>query len=78
MKKNCFLSKIAAFLLCFILLTSTTVVFAGSTNLMSYSGKGICAKASVQNFELTKDTKITIDHNQTVLPIGNRENLIVQ
>ncbi len=35
---------------------------------MSYEGKGIRAKESVQTFELTKETKITIDHDQTISP----------
>lgn len=49
-------------------MASTTVVFAASTTLMSYEGKGIRAKESVQTFELTKETKITIDHDQTISP----------
>ena len=66
MKKNYFFSKITTFLLCFILLTSTTVAFAASTTLMTYNGTEIRAKASVQNFKLTNQTTITIDHNQTI------------
>ncbi len=66
MKKNYFLSKITTFLLCFILLASTTVAFAASTPLMSYNGKEIRAKASVNNFKLTNQTTFTIDHNQTI------------
>lgn len=68
MKKNYFLAKITTFLLCFILLASTVVAFAASTELLSYNGKGIRSKASVNNFKLTKETTITIDHNQTVNP----------
>lgn len=68
MKNSYFLSKITTFLLCFILLTSTTVAFAASTTLMSYEGTGIRAKASVQNFKLTNETTITIDHHQTIDP----------
>lgn len=68
MKKNYFLSKITTFLLCFILLASTTVAFAASTTLMSYNGTGIRAKASVQNFKLTNQSTITIDHKQTIDP----------
>lgn len=68
MKKIYFLSKVTTFLLCFILLVSTTVAFAASTTLMSYEGTGIRAKASVQNFQLTKETKITINHDQTISP----------
>lgn len=66
MKKNYFFSKITTFLLCFILLKSTTVAFAASTTLMTYNGTEIRAKASVQNFKLTNQTTITIDHNQTI------------
>lgn len=66
--KKYFLSKITTFLLCFILLASTFVAFAASTELLSYNGTGIRSKASVQNFKLTKETTITINHNQTVNP----------
>lgn len=65
-KKAFKLQKVIAFLFCIILLASTTVAFAGSTTLMTYEGIGIRSKKSVQNFELTKTTSITIDHNQTV------------
>lgn len=68
MKKNYFLLKVTTFLLCFILLASTVVAFAASAELLSYNGTGIRSKASVNNFKLTKETTITIDHNQTVNP----------
>ena len=52
MKKTYFLSKITTFILCFILLASTTTAFAAGKQLMSYNGTGIMAKASVSNFTL--------------------------
>lgn len=57
-----------AFLFCIILLASTTVAFAGSTTLITYAGSGIRSKKSVQNFELTESTKITVHHQQEVNP----------
>lgn len=68
MKKTYFLSKITTFILCFILLAGTTTVFAAGKQLMSYNGTGIMAKASVSNFTLSEETKITIDHNQSLNP----------
>lgn len=68
MKKTYFLSKITTFILCFILLASTTTAFAAGKQLMSYNGTGIMAKASVSNFTLSEETTITIDHNQSLNP----------
>lgn len=66
MKRNYYLSKITTFILCFIILISTTTAFAASTELMSYSGKGILEKSSISHFELSKKTTFTINHHQKV------------
>ena len=59
--------KIITILFCIILLASTTVAFAGSTTtLLTYEGFGIRSKKSAQNFELNGETKITVNHDQTV------------
>lgn len=68
MKKTYFLSRITTVILCFILLAGTITAFAASTQLMSYNGTGIMAKASVSNFTLSKETTITINHNQSLNP----------
>lgn len=65
-KKTVGIQKAITFLFCMILLASTTIVFAGSTTLLTYEGFGIRSKKSVQNFELTQTTSITVNHNQTV------------
>ena len=51
-------------LLVFMLMPS---VFAGSTLLMSYDGTGIRSKDSVQNFQLTSSTNITLKHKTTAV-----------
>ncbi len=63
MKKTNF--RISAIVLCITVIFSTSVVFASTTTLMSYSGRGIRDKDSVETFSLSKNTTIHLEHKTT-------------
>ena len=59
------LSNIIIISICIVLLCPMLQAFAASTTLLTYSGKGIRGKDSVNTFSLTKNTDIKITHNTT-------------
>lgn len=61
------------FSMCFIvLIIFSTVAFAASSR-MTYSGTGILDKDSVNNFKLSKQTKITVNHKTSGFHNTNTE-----
>lgn len=62
MKRNFF--SILTFIVCLMVFFSTTFAFA-ATNLMTYNGRGIRDKDSVETFVLSQSTTITLEHSTT-------------
>lgn len=54
------------FIFCFSLLFGSTIAFAGSSQLLSYDGKNIRSKETVNSFELNSETTFTVNHTQTL------------